>query len=44
MVEWLIENLFSFICSMSIEKIEELKKQYTNQHVSLFFSHYFVKV
>lgn len=42
MVEWLIENLFSFICSMSMEKIEELKKQYTNQHILYITAKQFV--
>ena len=33
MIEFILENLFSMIADFSVEKIIELKNQYTNQHI-----------
>ena len=33
MIDFLIENLFSMIAEMSVERIKELRSQYTNQRI-----------
>ena len=33
MIDLIIENLFSVLVDMSVEKIVDLKKQYTNQRI-----------
>lgn len=33
MIDFIIENVFSLIADMSVEKIKELRSQYSNQHI-----------
>ena len=43
MIDLILENLFSVVASMSVDRIIELKKQYNNQQILYMTTEQFIK-